>query len=553
MATTRTMTTLARLLGATLIAAPLAAGLSAGAAHAATSAPTLTQLLPTALVSGYARTANSVAVSGNTAIVGSIGDNAAYVFVKTATGWAQQARLTAPDAATNDLFGSAVTIHGNTILVGAPGHVAADCNATPNQQTGAVYEFDRSGAAWKELASIGCSLAGDKLGASVSFDGMNAVLGAPGANQNTGAAYLFHEITPGDWQQQQILRADDGQPGAAFGSSVSISGTTALAGAPGAAVTFKRNGDTSVTAAGAGAAYTFVATGQPVKSGAAWAEQTRLTAPTPTTGAQFGASVSLNGNLALIGAPFDKNGASAGAAYLATRNATTGWGFPVALTTPSGANQFGGSVSLASAGGQTTAVVGDYGAQAAFVYNGSGTTLMLSNTLRQAGALGLGSAVATDGTTAVLGAIYGANYQGSAYATQIGAVAPAPVRVIATVNDTDPSLVYSGSGWGYYGGRPASVNDLDNDVHATTNNGDAVSYTFTGTGVSYITEKSVDEGKVKVYIDGAYKATVNANSTAHNMGGQTLYSISGLPAGSHTIKLVKKSGVYMLLDAFQVR
>ena len=552
MATTRTMTTLARLLGATLIAAPLAAGLSAGAAHAATSAPTLTQLLPTALVSGYARTANSVAVSGNTAIVGSIGDNAAYVFVKTATGWAQQARLTAPDAATNDLFGSAVTIHGDTILVGAPGHSATDCNGTPNQQTGAVYEFDRSGSAWKELATIGCSLTGDKLGASVAFDGMDAVLGAPGAQQNTGAAYLFHEITPGDWQQQQVLQAHESGPNDAFGTSVSIDGATALVGAPHTPVALKSAGAPPITTSFAGVAYTFVRTGQPIKSGRAWAEQAVLSAPSFTTGAAFGTSVSLDGNLALIGAPFDKNGAGVGAAYLSTRT-TTGWGAPVALPTPAEANQLGGSVSLGSAGGQTRAVVGDYGAQAAFVYSGSGTTLMLSNTLRQAGALGLGSAVATDGTTAVLGAIYGANYQGSAYATQIDAVAPAPVRVIATVNDTDPSLVYSGSGWGYYGGRPASVNDLDNDVHATTNNGDAVSYTFTGTGVSYITEKSVDEGKVKVYIDGAYKATVNANSTAHNMGGQTLYSISGLPAGSHTIKLVKKSGVYMLLDAFQVR
>ncbi len=544
-------TSLARVLGAALLAAPLAVGAAGlGRAHAATTpAPALTQLLPAHQgVSGYAHTTNSVAVSGNTAVVGAIGDRAAYVFVKTTTGWAQQARLADPDGNASDLFGAAVAIHGDTILVGDPAHVATDCNATPNQQTGAVFQFDRSGTSWKETATIGCSHAGDKLGAAVAFDGADAVLGAPGANGNTGVAYLWHEITPGDWQQQQVLQARESGPNDAFGTAVSLDGATALVGAPHTPVAFQSAGAPPVTVMGAGASYAFVRTGQPIKSGNAWAEQAVLVAPRFTTGTAFGTAVSLDGNLALIGAPFDKNGAGVGAAYLSTRTGTTGWGVPVALPTPAGANQLGGSVSLGSTGGQTVAVIGDDGAQAAFVYHGSGTTFTLSSTLRQAGALGLGSAVATDGATAVLGAIYGNNYQGSAYAAQVGAAAPAPV------NDTDPSLVYSGAGWGYYGGRPASFNDLDNDVHATTNNGDAVAYTFTGTGVSYISEKSLDDGKVKVYIDGAYKATVNAYSAgAHNVGGQTLYSISGLPAGTHTIKLVKKSGVYMLLDAFTIR
>ena len=44
-----------------------------------------------------------------------------------------------------------------------------------------------------------------------------------------------------------------------------------------------------------------------------------------------------------------------------------------------------------------------------------------------------------------------------------GGVAPA-----TTVNDTDPAIAYSGSGWGYYPSRPSSLGDLGNDVHATT-------------------------------------------------------------------------------------
>ncbi len=51
-----------------------------------------------------------------------------------------------------------------------------------------------------------------------------------------------------------------------------------------------------------------------------------------------------------------------------------------------------------------------------------------------------------------------------------------------TVNDTDSGITYSGSGWFYYPSR--GLGDFQDDVHATPNNGDAVSYTFTGTGIS---------------------------------------------------------------------
>ena len=125
---------------------------------------------------------------------------------------------------------------------------------------------------------------------------------------------------------------------------------------------------------------------------------------------------------------------------------------------------------------------------------------------------------------------------------------------VQLVNDTDARLQYSGAGWGYYGGRPSTVFDLQNDVHATTNNGDAVAYTFQGTGIDYISEKSDGYGLVDVYLDGTFQTTVDANAPGiHNLGSQILFSKSGLAVGQHTLKLVKKSGAYMLLDALNVR
>jgi hypothetical protein len=121
-----------------------------------------------------------------------------------------------------------------------------------------------------------------------------------------------------------------------------------------------------------------------------------------------------------------------------------------------------------------------------------------------------------------------------------------------TINDSDPGVRYTGN-WGAFGGRPASTGDFHQDVHATQNNGDTASYIFNGTGVAYVTERSVDEGQVDVYLDGMFQQTVDAGSpNLHNQGGQVLFSKTGLPAGQHILTLVKKSGLWMLLDAITV-
>ena len=124
-----------------------------------------------------------------------------------------------------------------------------------------------------------------------------------------------------------------------------------------------------------------------------------------------------------------------------------------------------------------------------------------------------------------------------------------PATAPTTINDTNTGLAYAGSGWNYYPNR--GVGDISNDVHATSVNGDAVSYSFTGTGIKYVTETCYDEGNVQVYIDGVLQATVNCYSAAR-ASQQTVYSASGLTQGSHTLKLVKASGSYMLLDALLV-
>ncbi len=77
------------------------------------------------------------------------------------------------------------------------------------------------------------------------------------------------------------------------------------------------------------------------------------------------------------------------------------------------------------------------------------------------------------------------------------------------------------------------------------------SYTFTGKGIDFLTEKYSDEGQIDFYIDANFVQTVDASNSTRLMQ-QVLYSQTWASAGTHTIKLVKKSGTYLLIDAFRV-
>jgi len=69
--------------------------------------------------------------------------------------------------------------------------------------------------------------------------------------------------------------------------------------------------------------------------------------------------------------------------------------------------------------------------------------------------------------------------------------------------------------------------------------------------VTFVTEKCFDEGNVSVYIDGTLKATVNCYNATRQVQ-QSVYSISGLSRGNHSIKVVKSTGTNMLVDEFLI-
>lgn len=137
----------------------------------------------------------------------------------------QVLRLVAEDGVGGDRFGSATAVHGDTVVVGAPGSDAAGA------QSGAAYLF--SLATGRQTAKLVATdgLAGDVFGSAVAIDGDNVVIGAWNAGENgpeSGAAYLFDAVT-GDLIVK--LLPTDGLPGDRFGCSVAVLGTNIVVGA----------------------------------------------------------------------------------------------------------------------------------------------------------------------------------------------------------------------------------------------------------------------------------------------------------------------------------
>jgi FG-GAP repeat len=245
----------------------------------------------------------SVALHADTALIGAYGEDmgagpgSAYVFVRAGTTWVEQQKLTASDGASGDGIGWSVSLRGDTALVGAKGDDDAGAEA------GSAYVFVRTGTTWTQQQKLVASDAaqGDNFGNSVSVYGDAAVIGAyrdDDIADSSGAAYVF--VRSGNtWNEQQKLTASDGAQAAYFGSSVALYSGSILVGAP----------NDNEIASQSGAVYVFS------QSGSSWTQQQKLTAADGAFGDSFGRSVALSGEIALVSALSDEKGNNSGSVY----------------------------------------------------------------------------------------------------------------------------------------------------------------------------------------------------------------------------------------------
>lgn len=355
-----------------------------------------------------------------------------------------------------DLFGYALAVSGDTLVVGAPGESSnattingdqADDSATG---AGAAYVFVRSGGVWVQQAYLKAAnaQAGDFFGTSVAIWGDTIVVGANGEDgssvgvngngadngaSSAGATYVFTR-TGAMWSQQAYLKASNPDANDQFGRSVAIAGDTVIVGATGedsnASGVNGSQADNTLT--GSGAAYVFG------RSGTTWTQSAYLKAHNPGASDVFGYSVAAHGDTVVVGAyqedsaatSVNGNGADntateAGAAYvfvntsgvwsqqayLKAANAQAGdlFGWSVALSNDTvvvGApNEDSAASSINGNAADNTAP----SAGAAYVFARSGVIWTQQAYLKAANAEAVdlfGQSVALDGASVLVGAMY---------------------------------------------------------------------------------------------------------------------------------------------------
>ncbi len=179
---------------------------------------------------------HSVGISGDTLVVGAYLEDgtftdsgAAYVFVRSGSSWSQQAKLTASDAAASDDLGVSADISGDTVVVGA------DQNDDAGLNSGSAYVFVRSGSTWTEQAKLTASdgASGDVFGRSVAVAGDAVLVGSwldDAIGTDSGSAYVFTR-NGSTWTESQKLATSDAASNDELGLSVAIDGDTAVVGA----------------------------------------------------------------------------------------------------------------------------------------------------------------------------------------------------------------------------------------------------------------------------------------------------------------------------------
>ena len=330
----------------------------------------------------------SVSLSGNRALIGAYSTDengansgSAFIFGFDGTTWSQEAKLLPSDGAAGDFFGGHVSLSGNRALVGA------SYKGDSFGDNGAAYVFVFDGTNWKQEAKLINSDNGflDRFGESVSLSGTRALISAP--FHGTGVAYYF-VLNGGTWVEQAQLTADGG---AAAINAVSLSGKRALLGAR--------------EIAPENASYIFV------YDGSSWTQEAKITSGVPSDG--FGLTVSLSGTHALISASLDDAGApNSGAAYIFGFDGAT-WNQEARLTPadPKRNAMFGASVSLSG----SRALIGAAGARnandsstgAAYLFASDGTSWVQQDKLTASDGeafADFGSSVSLLGSRALIGA-----------------------------------------------------------------------------------------------------------------------------------------------------
>lgn len=289
-------------------------------------------------------------------------------------------------------FGRATGLSGALAIVGAPGSNGA-------------FIYKRQGGPWVLVAELG---GGGQYGRSVDIETPYAIVGQPGAD-TTGAARIYEDKFGEGWVERDVLQGSGIVTGDEFGFASAMSGNVVAVGAPGTA--------------GGGRVYIFR------RDGLEWFEVASLQGSDTLPNDRFGASVDIDGDTVIVGAPdADTNGAASGRVYIFERNTGEGIGEQwdeVMASTPAAydsGDQIGTDVAISGGRAVSGAPAANFGpggltGTAHFFSNEGGSWAPTVEVLAASVGVGqgFGSSVDIDGAEAIIGANFAGGNQGRAF------------------------------------------------------------------------------------------------------------------------------------------
>ena len=254
-----------------------------------------------ASASGRGLFGRALALRGDELLVGVAGDygtgtGSAEIFTRSGSSWSPGWPLLPADLASGDRYGAGVALATGTAAIGAPQHL----------DTGAAWVWTGSASTWTieaRLDNRGTASA-DGFGSALALDATTLVIGAPAddtsSGRDSGSVSVFERVGSA-WALQQKIVPPPGTPGRwssdgpAFGTSAALSADRLAVGAP--------------SARGEGRVFVYV------RSGGTWSLAAEL-APSPSSSfAAFGTAVALRGTTLLVGAPEEESGTPTGVVY----------------------------------------------------------------------------------------------------------------------------------------------------------------------------------------------------------------------------------------------
>jgi hypothetical protein len=256
----------------------------------------LQAVLPTPLGEPYDQFGRSIAVDGDTLLVGapnagggSTDPGVIYAYQRTGSAWTLAQLLTTPTPQLRGHLGAQLALDGDTL-------VTSGAEASFHSYAERVHVFERSNGTWAHAAELMPPVVfppGEQgsFGASIAVEGNTAFVGDPNVRHGD-RVHVYLRSTQGWSHDSDLTPFGDDED---FGRAIAATSSRVVVGAPRGEIV----SDAGTSYVNTGSVYAFA------RGEAGWTPVDKLTPFPGTRESHFGSAVAINQTNVLVGAPYE--------------------------------------------------------------------------------------------------------------------------------------------------------------------------------------------------------------------------------------------------------